>query len=1274
MPVFSLLLPSWRILPAWAGAKAATPATPQAVIAPQLPPPGHTMPPEIVETPVRAASLATPVPATEARPQPQPVGAIRDAVPTLVNLPEPAGNGPGFARVLPGLIVWAYLAGTIILLLRRALAAVLLWHVVRHAKAACGGAFRRVLDRCMERIGVRRRPVLLLGEPGCMPMTWGTLWPSIFLPGEATDWTEDRLHIVLLHELGHIRRRDCLSQWLADFAAAMQWFNPLVHLAGRRMRIEREIACDDLVLSLGNRSSEYASHLLQVAAAATRGRLTAAAISMARPGSLEARIRGILDVSRSRRSPGRVAITVLVGLLLGVALPLAMLRGRGGRAQAADPAPAMDAFFELTVVEAASKKPIENATVKFKWGDKVATSRTDAKGRCRLGLPSKGLKSFTVNVMYDGFVPVAADWPEISAADPLPEEYMIALEQATTLGGIVRNEDGQPIEGVTVSFLCSDRDHDKRPRVSIWELTATTDREGRWSATLFPAGRFSVSIRLSHPEHDSGDGYGAAPASLEDLRKGTAEMRLNKGVALEGMVSDLAGQPIRGASVALGSDRFLSYYPMPKTGMTGRFSFGNVRTGEAVMTVTAPGYAPELLRISVHKEMKPVEVKLGPGQVFKGRVVDIDGKPVAGCMVMVDAWRGSRNLNWSVSTDVSGRFFWDGAPADEMSIDAGKEGFIYVRDTVMKAGEAEHVITLQRPMVVRGSVTDAETGRPIDNFRVIPGIVFRPNSDDEPSFDRDHADTRGHGGKYERTFTEMHAGVAVRIEADGYQPATSPNYLKRDGKETFTFDARLRRSSGLAGVIVSREGNPVEGAEVVLCSSRLRAYIRNGHNENGGFQTVMVLTNKGGQFTLPSPQENGWGIVALHDSGMGIVENGSPAAIAQIKLQPWAVVKGTAKIGSRPAGGRTIGLDPDYAYPHWPSLVFFDYSARTNNEGQFRFERVPPGKLRVFRLISREIGGGSIKCSAAASTEIEVKGGQTLEVGIGGGGRAVIGRLEMPRAFPRDAVLGDSSIRFKKPPLPRFDGANVTRAQVAAAMAQYEESAEYQAYMRWNSSTALEMQADGVSFRMEDVEPGTYVLRGSFIRPGVRHPAMDEPMATMQKEFTVEPIPGGQSDEPLDLGKVEVRFSKLVEVGDMAPDFELMNLDGRMVKLSELHGRHVLLSFGSSGYPEMAQEVPILKRVHDTFGKDNRFAVISISFDHSFATTGEFVQKNDVRWNYISVGDGMLSIPDGFDGDRNEESTRSRARACLIGPDGKVIAINLRGEDIEKVVAGEMKK
>ena len=90
-----------------------------------------------------------------------------------------------------------------------------------------------------------------------MPMTWGCLpavgplpgaGARVLLPAEAEEWPEDRRRAVLLHELAHVKRRDCLSQLIAQLACAVHWFNPLIWLAGHRMLVERERACDDLAL------------------------------------------------------------------------------------------------------------------------------------------------------------------------------------------------------------------------------------------------------------------------------------------------------------------------------------------------------------------------------------------------------------------------------------------------------------------------------------------------------------------------------------------------------------------------------------------------------------------------------------------------------------------------------------------------------------------------------------------------------------------------------------------------------------------------------------------------------------------------------------------------------------------------------------------------------------------------------------------------------------------------------------------------------------------
>src|SRR2546426_2601906 len=54
-----------------------------------------------------------------------------------------------------------------------------------------------------------------------------TLFRSILLPSEAASWPPDRLRAVLLHELAHVARHDCLALTMGTLALAMYWFHPL---------------------------------------------------------------------------------------------------------------------------------------------------------------------------------------------------------------------------------------------------------------------------------------------------------------------------------------------------------------------------------------------------------------------------------------------------------------------------------------------------------------------------------------------------------------------------------------------------------------------------------------------------------------------------------------------------------------------------------------------------------------------------------------------------------------------------------------------------------------------------------------------------------------------------------------------------------------------------------------------------------------------------------------------------------------------------------------
>ncbi len=151
---------------------------------------------------------------------------------------------------------------------------------------------------------------VLLSDEVDQPMTFFT---RIILPRSASSWTDERLRAVLLHEGAHVARHDTFFGMVSDALCAIYWFHPLAWLTARRARLERERACDDVVLSQGVGRFDYAAALLDVARTVRRRHATAA-IAMAERPHLEQRVRAILDSATNRRATraARTAVFVTV--------------------------------------------------------------------------------------------------------------------------------------------------------------------------------------------------------------------------------------------------------------------------------------------------------------------------------------------------------------------------------------------------------------------------------------------------------------------------------------------------------------------------------------------------------------------------------------------------------------------------------------------------------------------------------------------------------------------------------------------------------------------------------------------------------------------------------------------------------------------------------------------------------------------------------------------------------------------------------------------------
>lgn len=279
------------------------------------------------------------------------------------------------AASAPSLLLYFYLAiagGMLAWLLTAQRTLTRIWLDSEPANAA----WTELLSRAAADLRLREHVELRLARDSVMPMTWGTRRPKILLPAEARDWTSARRRLVLLHELGHVRRRDSLTQIIAAIVRALCWFQPGAWFAAQQLRLEQELAADDLALGAGAPPNRYARNLLDLACA-----FCLPAPAMARRSQLERRLTAIVRPT-SRRVPGLAFGAIAVSLVLAAtwlsatatAIPVASATVAGPALATMDgeslsgtlPTPAAADGEVMTAARPASRKPHRAAAVPAK--------------------------------------------------------------------------------------------------------------------------------------------------------------------------------------------------------------------------------------------------------------------------------------------------------------------------------------------------------------------------------------------------------------------------------------------------------------------------------------------------------------------------------------------------------------------------------------------------------------------------------------------------------------------------------------------------------------------------------------------------------------------------------------------------------------------------------------------------------------------------------------------------------------------------------------------
>lgn len=741
---------------------------------------------------------------------------------------------------------------------------------------------------------------------------------------------------------------------------------------------------------------------------------------------------------------------------------------------------------------------------------KVVKAATDGHGDVEVNIPEPPYRALNLFVTAAGHVPKVTSW---GFRRSMPAEYTMKLERGVSIGGQVVDEKGQPIAGAKIQIDGLGNDPTLAENIQFGpDAAVKTDANGQWTCDMIPRGFEQVSMLVTDKEHAETN-VTVRPSTPEANK---LVITMPAGFFVKGTVEDSHGNPIEGATVRqvrLNEENEHN----EKTDSSGAFDFKSMPSGELTLAVQADGFAPGVQTIDVHGPVDSLKFQLGPGEILRGRVIDEQGNPVANAFVETTR-RAVDKIRWSTNTDADGRFQWNSAPEEALLYSVLAEGFNRAYAQTLEANGSEQVIKLTRKepdvdtLKIRGTVMDADTGQPLSAFKVFVG-----ERDAEWAFPLDFY-TDGQDGQFALTLPSKssHPGYVVQIEQQGYLPAVSAAYQKTNGNQTLEF--KLHKGTGPSGVVLLPGGEPAVNAAVLLCSPLAGVTLNSGAHIQKGLNTTTyrTQTDQTGKFSLP-PAVDPEGVIAIHDQGIAQVSFSELAGNSNITLQSWATVKGKLVLESKPVANQEIALfNQDMHYSKTGSgfpFLTVSLETTTDTNGDFVFDKVPPGPCRVFQRVN---GFASYQTSITANT------GGVTEVILGGAGRSIVGKAVLtsatePPDWRRVAVRLQSKTGNLPASRPKRSDFSTPESYVAAMKSFMQEYADQKDFVG-------ACESDG-SFRLADVPAGDYQLkielRDARLNSAAPHDLSD-PSPVVNSAVRDVIVPDDQSTEPIELGTLEL--------------------------------------------------------------------------------------------------------------------------------------------------------
>lgn len=485
-------------------------------------------------------------------------------------------------------------------------------------------------------------------------------------------------------------------------------------------------------------------------------------------------------------------LVVRRGVLIGAALLFRVV------AWAQDPV-VMDRGHELkvTVLDNETAKPVAGAEVTYRLLRDPIKAVTGPEGVVELKIPTDGPGAaerlrFDLMVRARGYGQRQVGWFASAGRvlDTLPPEREVRMVRGVTIGGVVQDALGQPVGGAKIEISGSGdfggrlggnnrRAYDV-PSLFVYGPDAlVTDASGRWQFEDFPSELNQATVTITRP--GGGKAFfmaGDTPdlswqrgqkTDLGALKAGRSALVLKEGFTVRGSVVDEAGRPLAGATLKARDADSRNQPHEFTTDLQGRFELRNWDAAKVLISAEREGYQGTTVTVPTGADAAPATITLKPAQPFRLRVVDGDGKPVAGADVMSDPNPGAQIVSWKAKTDAEGRAIWLTAPDQPVRywINAGPQRS---RTMTFPADGTEHVVRF-RPgedvaVNINLRVVDAATGAPLAGAE-----VWRRMSNDREPRPWGEADPQGKFAQVIRreAFTKgIVPGYRLEVRVPGY--------------------------------------------------------------------------------------------------------------------------------------------------------------------------------------------------------------------------------------------------------------------------------------------------------------------------------------------------------------------------------------------------------------------------------------------------------------------------------------------------------------------------